>query len=115
VKRNPVAVILLSFLLAFAGAGFTSIEKTVHSTSEKTSSCSISSFNPPHTELEIHSLQAGHPVQGSHHFQKLAGHFTSGGKKGGHYQSYKLSSTQEPTSIWTKEYLSHIYPSHNFW
>jgi hypothetical protein len=115
VKRNPIAIVLLGFLLAFAGAGFTSIDKTVHSTVEKTPSCSISSFNPPHTELEVHSLQASHSVQGSHHFQKVTGHFASSGNKGGHYQSYRFGSTQEPTPIWTKEYLTHIYPSHNFW
>jgi hypothetical protein len=78
-------------------------------------SCKTPAFHFPHAEMEIFSVHGGAIPQGTHNGKKLFGYNEPDLRRSLSYH-YCLSQRFNPVLlVYTKSYLSHIYPSHNFW
>jgi len=73
------------------------------------------SFNHPNSEIEIGSIHNSTASHGTHGFQKIFGYVASDPGNLNKYIAFSFSDNRLPGYLFHKKYLSHIYPSHNFW
>jgi hypothetical protein len=107
-------LVAINGILAFGNAGKTAIGKK--GDFSRSSGNHISpAVHVPNAEMEIFTAKAGPTSQANHSWKKLFGNNDSDVRNilaGGHC-NYQHRSPILP--LYVKSYLSHIYPSHNFW
>ena len=110
-------ILIVCFSLALLNASNSIIERTNISFSSVNPSESFSSlsFNHPNSDIEISSIHNITASQGSHGFQKILGYVAFDTRNLHKYTEFASSDNSLPGYLYLKEYLSHIYPSHNFW
>src|SRR5687767_1232857 len=104
------------FVINLLNAGFLSFVNadSFASVPDKKNTYYYSSLGNLHTEIEICSFQTPGATQGNYGFKKIPGHFTWDIKRLNYCAFFiSLYSSMGNTSL--KQYLSHIYPTHNFW
>lgn len=114
VKKCLVFIsILLCFCEVFAGATNYAGEKAVSISLNEKESYSVRAVNHPNSELEV----SYHVVSASSHCRQQNGPGFVGFSAPGQSSSCKkLANTFERSGqVFCKQYLTHIYPSHNFW
>ena len=117
VKKHNLRI-LLPVVLATAvlNTSFHSVVKTdfFGTIPEKENTYSSSAFGYPQSEIEIFSSRTPGASQGNHGFKKVLGYLNF--EAGKLLKSiFYLPFFGSPGLVSIKQYLSHIYPSHNFW
>ena len=109
--------LLLNFWLALINAGSDSFNKTGtnYQLPEKSGSYSYTSLKHPNTEGQIYSLQSSNAVQGNPGFKENFGYLSLCDNKVNYFFTIYIQIDSHINQFFAKEYLSHIYPSHNFW
>jgi hypothetical protein len=115
-KYNLPILVAISLLLVLIIADFFSVVKadTFTSIPDKENIYSDSTFGYPHTGTEICSFHTSAVSQANNGFKKLFG-YVSYDIKRAYNCIFNSSSDCSSRYIFLKQYLSHIYPSHNFW
>ncbi len=110
-------LLICSILLVFISAGNAPAKETNNAASQlgKANHHSDFNFTYPHTELKIQSRQSLTATNRNHRFQSFSGYITPEAYLRGDYSDCSLQNKDYEAGIYFKKYLSHIYPSHNFW
>jgi hypothetical protein len=114
-KLFVISLILVCFSLALFNAGARSVEQTEISFSLNAPSSSLSNlyFTYPNTDISlIHGTNA---FRGTHGFQKVFEYLSNDTRNIIRFASFSSSDNSLPGYLYIHEYLSHIYPFHNFW
>lgn len=74
-----------------------------------------SSIQLPHTELELHSNQWTNAAGSSYRIQGGLAFISYSEFRLAHASGMQVNDTAGSGNLSFKDYLSHIYPSHNFW
>ena len=116
-KRNLSIFLLFCFLLALVNAGSVSFRKvsTGFQLPERAALYSYSSLKHQPTESQNYTIQATNTFQGNQGFKKLLGYLTYWENRVKDFLIFYLEINSHLNNLFAKEYLSHIYPSHNFW
>jgi hypothetical protein len=106
-----VISVLLCLCKAFAGGAI--FQKQAAVSPFQNGLYSLAAVNYPHTEFDIHYQN----VSTSNNCRQQNLHsFTATAESIQYYSQQLFANTTEPfKQVWCKQYLSHIYPTHNFW
>ena len=117
-KKHSSVILLFSLLLfAFANTGILSVQKTALSSSITTASndCFNPNVNRPGIEIEPYNI-SGHIGSRVQQLFKKVHFFSPGHSNSPVTSSIFISSAAFPgLTALENNYLSHNYPSHNFW
>ena len=110
-------LILFCYLLALLNAGDLSFQKTISSPSLCAEELSFSNYSSgiPETDHELISLQHFVARTGNSRFPSLIGELSLELISNRDHYSNRNQRIDVEESHSAKKYLSHIYPSHNFW
>ena len=118
VKKYGLFILLFgNFLLALIGAGAASFDGTKPDSfePEQANNSSASLQKLQHTGFEIHGNQSPAATNCTYRFQHTPGHITfEQYTDNSHFNNFCLSRNYKRNFL-CKDYLSHLYPSHNFW
>ncbi|HYC28010.1 MAG TPA: hypothetical protein VEB42_04325 [Chitinophagaceae bacterium] len=115
-KKLRLYILACGFILSLLQPGNVFSAKNVHDASlTRGNELTASAVQFPHTELELHGNQWTNAANNSYRVQ--------GGLAFLQYSEFRLTNGSRTrvtamasaNNLSFKDYLSHIYPSHNFW
>ena len=117
-KKYGVTIYLCILLIfSFVNANILSVHKTdsYSSTIAKSNDCFNTNFSYPNSEIECFNIYS-HPVSNSHQaFQKIFDYLTVNKSLASSSSLFSSAGTYSRIELFDNNYLSHNYPSHNFW
>lgn len=116
-KYSVVIFFPVLFLLAYLTAGFVPVGKTatLSSAIATTNNSFDTDLNYPHSEIENCNVQGSTALQGNQGLQKIPGHLADNTKAQVISSLLFTPVTFPCIELFDNNYLSHNYPSHNFW
>jgi len=114
VKKYFLSIsILFCFLIAVSGTGKCSVSELGSAISFEWNGCSILEVNYPHTEFEVNHHNIS--VSNNCHQQKQQNSIVAAEFSDRYFHKSYKQHNESSCNLACKQYLTHIYPSHNFW
>lgn len=115
-KNYRLYILISGFVLLFLQPGNAFSAKNIHDASFKRGNqIAASSIQFPHTELELHANQWTNAAASSYRVQGGHASLPHSEFRLAHARGMQATTTAGTGNLSFKDYLSHIYPSHNFW
>jgi len=116
-RKYSVAIFFpVLFLLAYLTPGLIPVGKTATLSSAIAANNSFGTdLNYPHSEIENCNVQGSTALQGSQGLQKIPGYLAYNAKARVISSLLFTPVTFPFIELFDNNYLSHNYPSHNFW
>jgi len=112
-KYFLILPIIVYFLLVVAGTGNSGTQKLVLGHQDVNSLYTIAEANYPHTELEVNHQSVSVNSSSRH---QVPQNFVAATENVHHSFPIELGwDNKRFPNISAKQYLDHIYPTHNFW
>jgi len=112
-KKTRLCILICGFILSLLQPGDVFSAKSA--SLSRGNQIAASSIQFPHTELELHGNQWTNAAGSSYRIQGGPASLSHSNFRLAHAFSMQLVNTVSTDNLSFKDYLSHIYPSHNFW